>query len=77
MITAYLLMIVESGHDKIVMSKLLEADEVKEANVVYGQYDLIAKVRVKDIRDLEDFILKEVRRIKQIKETSTLISTKD
>ncbi len=77
MITAYLLLIIESGKDEIAMNKLLETDEVKEAHIVYGQYDLIAKLRVKNIQKLEDFILKQVRRIKEIKETSTLIATKE
>ena len=77
MITAYLLLIVESGKEEITMNKLLETDEVKEIHVVYGQYDLIAKIRVTDIHKMEDFILKEVRRIKDIKETSTLIATRD
>ena len=77
MITAYLMLMVEAGKEEIVLNKLLESDHVKEAHIVYGQYDLVAKIRAEDIKKLEDFILREVRRIKEIQDTSTLISTRD
>ena len=66
---------VEAGQEEIAINKLLENDEVKEANIVYGQYDIVMKIRVKNIKALEEFILKNVRPIKEIQESSTLIST--
>ncbi len=75
MITAYILLMVEAGQEEIAINKLLENDEVKEANIVYGQYDIVMKIRVKNIKALEEFILKNVRPIKEIQESSTLIST--
>lgn len=71
------MLMVEAGKEEIVLNKLLESDHVKEAHIVYGQYDLVAKIRAEDIKKLEDFILREVRRIKEIQDTSTLISTRD
>lgn len=77
MVTAYILIISESGAERRVVEELLDVDGVSEAELVYGEYDVITKVSVEDISQLTDFIIEKIRPIKSIKRTSTLIVAGD
>lgn len=77
MVTAYILIISESGAERKIVEELLDVDGVEEAELVYGEYDVIAKVAVEDISQLSDFIIEKVRPIGSIKRTSTLIVAGD
>jgi len=77
MVTAYILIISESGAERRIVENLLEVDGIEEAELVYGEYDVIAKVNVNDISLLSDFILEKIRPISSIKRTSTLIVAGD
>lgn len=74
MITAFILMVVKSGTEKDVVNALSDMEEVKDANIVYGQYDIIAKVELEDIAALNGFLLNKVRMVEGIVDSSTLIS---
>ncbi|MFH0869354.1 MAG: Lrp/AsnC ligand binding domain-containing protein [archaeon] len=77
MVIAYILIISESGAERRIVDNLLDIDGVEEAELVYGDYDVIAKVSVEDISQLSDFILEKIRPISSIKRTSTLIVAGD
>lgn len=74
MITAFILIVVKSGTEKDVVNALSDMEEVQEANIVYGQYDIIAKIELEDISALNGFLLSKVRVIEGIVDSSTLIS---
>lgn len=46
---------------------------VEECHIVTGGFDTIMKIRVKDIDDLNDFLLNYMRRFKSILSTKTLV----
>ncbi len=73
MVTAYLLVMADSGMEKDVIEDLQELDEVEEAELIYGEWDIITKLKVPDVSMLGDFILKNIRGIGGVKKTSTLI----
>jgi len=73
MITAYLLIVSDPGCERHVVSELVSIDEVREASIVYGDYDLVARVDIEEISDLTDFILEKIHTIVGIRRTSTLI----
>ncbi|MBN1923440.1 MAG: Lrp/AsnC ligand binding domain-containing protein [Nanoarchaeota archaeon] len=73
MINAYILIVVASGAEEAVMKKLSKAPEVSDIRIVYGEYDLIALVKVKEMNDLQKFIIKNIRAIKEVDRTSTMI----
>lgn len=73
MITAYILMVTQSGTEGKVLKKLKKAKEVKDITIVYGEYDIIMKVEVKEMEDLQRFIIKNIRAIKDVERTSTMI----
>jgi len=77
MVTAYILIISESGAERRVIEDLLDIDGINEAELVYGEYDVVVRVSVGDISQLTDFIIEKIRPIKSIKRTSTLIVAGD
>jgi len=53
--------------------KIKQYDFVEEAAMVTGGTDIIIKVRVKDIDELDDFVTKKLRNIDGIEKTQTMI----
>ncbi len=74
MVLAYVLIVAEAGSEKNISEELSETDGVEEVDVIYGEYDLIAKIKVDEISQLGDFIMEKVRPIEGVKRTSTLIA---
>jgi DNA-binding Lrp family transcriptional regulator len=72
-VQAYILFKVNSGMEKEVSKQLAELDEVQEASITYGEYDVIAKVTVKDLHLLEDFLADKIRKVQSVILTSTMI----
>lgn len=72
-VQAYILFKVNSGMEKEVSKQLAELDEVQEASITYGEYDVIAKVNVNDLHLLEDFLADKVRSVRSVLLTSTMI----
>ncbi|MBR9679303.1 MAG: Lrp/AsnC family transcriptional regulator [Nanoarchaeota archaeon] len=73
MIRAYLLLITKPGVESRIASKLINIKEVKDIEVVYGDYDIVIKVEFPNMDELSAFI-KKLRAIKNIKNTSTMIA---
>jgi len=74
MVTAFVLIVADSGSEKVIADRLADADGVDDVEVIYGDYDLIAKIHVSDIAQLGDFIINNIRSIKGVRRTSTLIA---
>jgi DNA-binding Lrp family transcriptional regulator len=72
-VQAYVLFKVNSGMEKEVSKQLAELEEVQEASITYGEYDVIAKITVKDLRLLEDFLADKIRKVQSVVLTSTMI----
>jgi len=69
----YILIITKYGKKKEVSNKLLKFKEIEDLHELYGQYDIIIKVSAPDMRKLEDFIQNNIRTIKDIQATQTLV----
>lgn len=76
MVVAYVLLIVKPGDESNVAEKLKKKKEVKDVSVVYGEYDIIAKVEMPNMEGLQNFLIKEIRAMDEIERTSTMISLK-
>jgi len=70
---AFVLVNAEVGSEGEVVKKLREIDNVKEAHLVYGVYDLIAKVEAETMDKLKDVIAQKVRKVPGIRSTLTLL----
>ena len=72
MVLAYVLINIKSGQEKEVLDNLRTVGQVRDANLVYGEYDLIVKVELDEVSNLSDFIIEKVRAL-PIEKTTTLI----
>jgi len=71
---AYVLITTEVGVEEEVKEKLLEEPEVVEAEVVFGVYDIVAKVKGDSIEEIRRIVTQKIRRkIDKITSTQTLI----
>ena len=76
-VLAYVLFKVSSGTEREVAQKLVEFDEVIHADIIFGEYDVVAKVMTKDLDALEDFVSDHIRNIPNILVTSTMIISRE
>jgi DNA-binding Lrp family transcriptional regulator len=73
MVVAYVLFVVDPGSETKIASGLMKKKEVKDVSVVYGEYDIVAKIDVDSMAELQDFVISS-RKSKEIKRTTTMIS---
>lgn len=73
MVGAYILITTKSGAEKEVLDALKKSKNIVNATILYGEYDILAKIALKDITELNDYLLTHVRPISGIEKTSTLI----
>ena len=59
---AYVLFKVNSGTERDVCQKIITFGEVIEADVIFGEYDVIAKISAPDLAALEDFLSQKLRK---------------
>ncbi len=69
---AYVVIHSEQGQEFNVLRNLNHISQVSEADVVFGFYDVIAKVEAANDKDLEKIITKSIRNLKNVKTTMTL-----
>ena len=76
-VLAYVLFKVSSGTEREVAQKLIEFEEVLQADIIFGEYDVIAKLSTKDLDTLENFVSKKVRNVPNVLVTSTMIISRE
>ncbi|NPA76860.1 MAG: Lrp/AsnC family transcriptional regulator [Candidatus Diapherotrites archaeon] len=65
------------GREKELQQYLESIPLVKEAKIVYGEYDIILHVVAEDMRELTHLVLDDIRQRFDIDRTSTLIVAED
>ncbi len=70
---AYVLFNVESGSEDSVLKQLRNLNNVEEAYVSYGVYDLVVRIKANTMEELKDSVTHKIRTIKQVRSTLTLI----
>lgn len=73
MISAFTLVKVSPEKNIQVFKKIKKLQMIKEATLVYGEYDIILKTITKDLQELNKFIYNVLRRIPYINMTTTMI----
>jgi len=76
-ILAYVLFKVSSGTEREVAQKLIEFPEVLQADIIFGEYDVVAKMSTKDLDTLENFVSEKVRNVPNVLVTSTMIISRE
>ncbi|HIJ99223.1 TPA: Lrp/AsnC ligand binding domain-containing protein [archaeon] len=74
MVNAFILIMSKTGTERSVIRELSKLEEVVDVSVVYGDYDIIAKIQAETLEDLNSVILDKIRALDEVSNTSTLIA---
>ena len=77
MVQAYVLFKVSSGTEREVCKKIAEFNDVLVVGIVYGEYDVVAKISVQNMQMLEEFLAEKIRKIPSVILTSTMIVARE
>ena len=72
MTVAYVLISTEIGAEASVLEILRSMSEVEEGYIIYGIYDIIAKLNVENEEKLKE-VVTSIRRIEGVKSTLTIL----
>ena len=73
-VSAYTLMRVEHSKLEKLAANIKKMRFVKEVTPVYGEYDIIVKTETNSIEELNLFIYNELRKIRGLTATTTMIT---
>ena len=73
LVTAIVLINTDPGGEEEVYNKLKGMNEVSETYIVYGVYDIVAKVDSPDMDSLRNFISNNIRKLPKVRSTRTMI----
>jgi DNA-binding Lrp family transcriptional regulator len=72
---AYVLIISTVGSEEEVLEEVRGIPEVKEAHMVYGVYDIVARVEAETVQGLKDIVASNIRSIDKAHSTLNLVCT--
>ena len=70
---AFVLINTEIGSESEVLEALKKIDAVEEAYMVYGVYDVLAKVKDDTMDKLKEIVTLHIRRLDKVRSTLTMI----
>ena len=65
-----------SVNEKIVFDKLADLEKVEDANMLFGEWDIILKLKCTSPDEFSAFVLDNIRVLSEVKMTSTMIVAK-
>lgn len=66
----------DSADEKLVLDRISEHENVKNANLLFGEWDIIVQISSGSPELLSAFVLDNIRKMPEVKMTSTLIVAK-
>ena len=73
MVKAYVLLKVKAGSEREVVTRLDSLKEVSEVSELYGDWDVIARLDLQRLEDLDRILTEKVRSVSGIENSSTMI----
>jgi len=73
MAMAYVLVSCDLGFEAEIIDELKHIDNVKEAQGVFGAYDILTKLESDNMEHLRDVITWKIRKLNRVRSTLTLI----
>ena len=70
---SFVLINAEIGSEDEVLKELKKLPNVKESYVVYGVYDIVAKVQAESMDKLKEVVTWKIRRLDKVRSTLTMI----
>jgi DNA-binding Lrp family transcriptional regulator len=74
---AFVFINAEAGFEAEVLERLREVPEVKESHLVYGVYDLVAKVEMDSMDHLKQIITWKIRKLDKVRSTLTTVAMEE
>jgi DNA-binding Lrp family transcriptional regulator len=74
---AFVLINAEVGNEQDLIKKLKSIPNVTEVHVVYGVYDVIARVEADTMEKVKETITNSLRRLENVRSTLTMIAVED
>jgi DNA-binding Lrp family transcriptional regulator len=68
----YILINAELGMEEDLIQELRKIEDIKEAYVAYGVYDVIVKAEAENMENLKELVAFKIRRMKEVKNTLTM-----
>ena len=69
----YVLISLKKSDEQKVYAKLSNIKEIKEVNILFGEWDIIAKVECTSAESLGSFVMENIRNNPEVNLTSTMI----
>ncbi|UCD14784.1 MAG: Lrp/AsnC ligand binding domain-containing protein [Thermoplasmatales archaeon] len=76
MAIGYVLISAAPAYEHAVYHKLTKVSEIIELHLLFGEYDLIAKIEAEDFEKLGSIVVNKIRKIEGVVDTKTLTGTK-
>ena len=73
MAKAYVLLKVKPGYERNIVKELKDLPEIEVINELYGEWDIITRVSIVSIDDLDALLSEKMRKIEGVTLTSTMI----
>jgi len=70
---AFVLINAEIGSEEEVLKGLQEVEGVTESYIVYGVYDIVAKIEADTMDKLKDVVTWHIRRLNKVRSSLTMI----
>ncbi|TFG20523.1 MAG: Lrp/AsnC family transcriptional regulator [Promethearchaeota archaeon] len=73
-VIAFLLLLTSSDQTEQLIDEFKDMHEVLEIYILYGEWDILLKIKLKSLPELTRFVLR-LRKIEGVNKTNTLITT--
>ncbi len=73
MALAFVLLNVEPGTEEEVRDTVSKIEEVEEAHLVYGTYDLVLKLRADTMDEVKKAVTGKIRKLDEVRSTLTML----
>lgn len=70
---AYVLIGLMECDEQKVLGELLDHKEVEEAHILFGEWDILVKIKAEGPEDAGTFVMENIRSLPEVKISSTLI----
>jgi DNA-binding Lrp family transcriptional regulator len=73
MSTAFVLINADLGAEEELVREIKNTEHVKEVYIVYGVYDIVAKIEADTMEKVKETITWKIRRLEKVRSTLTMI----
>lgn len=73
---AYVLISLDESQEREVLNEFVDMPEVLEGHILFGEWDIILKLKMDNPEDVATFVIEKVRSNELVSLTSTLIVAK-